>query len=229
MEVKKVASKDVSRLRGIFFLVGLNLILSVVYGVINYKKYDPIETDLDDAMVIVEEEVEVEQTIQEETPPPPPEAPPILEVVEDDEIIEDEQPEIEDIETNDDDIIDDFIPMIEEEMENTGEVLEFWQVQKKAEFRGGESQMYKFIGENIVIPHIAQEESEGGTVRIKFVVEKNGAISNISILGSRRLGYGCDEAAVDVVKKMSGMWEPALQRDKPVRRSFTLPVRFDFN
>jgi len=223
MEVKKTTGADITKLRTILFLVGMCVSLSSVYGLINYKKYDKTASSMDE-YVYEEEEVEVEQTVQEEEPPPPPEAPPQLEIVEDDIEIEEEQPEIEDTETDDNEKIEAIVP--EEEPEETNEVFEFYQVQKKAEFKGGESAMMRFINENLVYPQIAIEEDIEGKIMVQFVVNESGSISQIQVISKRKLGFGCEEAAIAVVKKMSGMWTPALQRDKAVKMRFRLPVRF---
>jgi protein TonB len=41
----------------------------------------------------------------------------------------------------------------------------------------------------------------------------------------RGIGGGCDEEAVRVVENMP-KWKPGMQRGKPVRVSFNLPVKF---
>ena len=229
MELKKSKSADLTQYRTIFFLVGMCFSLSVVYGVINYQKFEKDDTVMEE-YVYSEEEVEIEQTVQENEPPPPPEAPPVIEIVEDDEVIEDDQPEVEDIETDDDDRIDDPIPLPIDDEPEIEEPLEFYQVQEKAQFRDGEAAMYKFINTNIVVPELALQEGQSGTVLVSFVVEKDGRITNVQIdPRSRRLGFGCEEAAIAVVRKMDGMWKAALQRDKPVRMRFSLPIKFVLN
>lgn len=224
MEIKKNPNVDMMKLRSILMLVGMIVSLSSVYALINYKQYDKTASGLDE-YVYEEEEVEVEQTVQEEEPPPPPEAPPQLEIVEDDIEIEEEQPEIEETETDDDEKIE-FVD-IPDEVEETNEVFEFFQVQKKAEFKGGQLAMQKFIAQNLVYPQLAIDENIEGRVMVQFVVNKDGSISNIQILGKRKYGFGLEDAAKAVVRKMSGMWSPALQRDKPVNMRFRLPVKFE--
>lgn len=223
MEVKKNPEKDVARYRGIFLLVGLVITLSSVYGTINFRQY-LIEDDSLTDYTYSEEEVEVEQTQQEQEEQPKPQQPPKIEIVEDDVEIE-EDIEIDETETDDDEAIED-IDVPEEEPEETGEIFEIFQVQKVAQFRGGEKKMYEFIGQNLEYPPMALEEGISGRVTVQFVVEKDGKITDVKIRGKRRLGFGCEEAAMKVVKKMSGLWEPAQQRDKSVRMRFVLPIRF---
>jgi len=113
----------------------------------------------------------------------------------------------------------------DEEAPEENEVFEIYQVQKKAVFKGGDKAMYQFIADSLVYPVKALENGVSGRVTVQFVVDTDGSISDVRIRG-RRLGSGCEEAAMDVVKKMSGQWTPAMQRDKPVRMRFILPIKF---
>ncbi len=88
-------------------------------------------------------------------------------------------------------------------------------------FPGGEEAMYDFINRNLQYP-----EGAGcitGMVVIRFVVEKDGSISNVSI--AREIGGGCGKEAARVVKMMP-KWDPAKINGKPVRLEFDLPIEF---
>lgn len=223
MELKKNPKADLRKSSFTFLEVGLIVSLLLVLGAFNYTAREAESQGLGE--YVPDEEIEImENTVQEKKPPPPP-PPPQLEIVEDDVVIEEEQPEIEESEVDQETMIE---PMIEEEEEpeETGEILEFYEVSEQAQFKGGEEAMYKFIAENLEYPPMAVENEIEGRVMIAFVVEPNGNLSNIQILGNNKLGWGCEEAAISVVKKMSGMWRPAKQRDKSVRVNFRLPIRF---
>ena len=75
----------------------------------------------------------------------------------------------------------------------------------------------------MVYPKIAKESGITGTVYVQFVVEANGSISNVKL--ARGIGGGCDEEAMRVVKAMP-KWKPGKQNGRPVRVSFTLPIKF---
>jgi hypothetical protein len=51
-----------------------------------------------------------------------------------------------------------------------------------AEFPGGESELMKFMGSEIQYPALARENKIKGTVVAKFVVEKDGSITNIELV-----------------------------------------------
>ena len=90
-------------------------------------------------------------------------------------------------------------------------------------FPGGEEALYKFIDDNLRYPEEAREVNVQGTVIIRFVVEKDGSISNAAI--AREIGCGCGREALRVVNMMP-RWKPGKQGGKPVRTEFILPVKF---
>jgi TonB family protein len=74
----------------------------------------------------------------------------------------------------------------------------------EAQFHCGDDARNKFLMENIIYPDQAKREGIQGTVYVKFVVEKDGSISNVEII--RGIGGGCDEEVIRVVKMMPN-WE----------------------
>ncbi|RZK55701.1 MAG: energy transducer TonB, partial [Pedobacter sp.] len=95
------------------------------------------------------------------------------------------------------------------------------QVDIPAEFPGGINKARQFIANNVQYPDEAVEEGINGTVRVKFTIEIDGSISNIQIV--QKLGYGCDEEVIRVLKRMP-RWTPAKLKGKYVRSYFTMPV-----
>ena len=128
--------------------------------------------------------------------------------------IEDEPvPEVGDIE-----VID-----VQNENDTAGEDEVFVFVEEYPSFPGGEEALYKFIDDNLRYPDEAREPNVQGTVIIRFVVEKDGSISNATI--AREIGCGCGREALRVVNMMP-RWNPGKQGGKPVRTEFILPVQF---
>jgi Gram-negative bacterial TonB protein C-terminal len=93
----------------------------------------------------------------------------------------------------------------------------------KPEFPGGYNSFMKFIGENFKTPEV---EGLSGVVKISFVVETTGKITNIKILND--IGSGVGEEAKRVVAK-SPNWTPGEQDGKPVRVTFILPITVKSN
>lgn len=108
----------------------------------------------------------------------------------------------------------------------TKEVETFVVVEQMPNYPGGEKAMFKFIGENIKYPEEARKQGISGRVYVTFVVEDDGEITDIKLL--RGIGGGCDEEAVRVISIMPS-WKPGLQRGKPVRTQFNLPIKFKLN
>lgn len=91
------------------------------------------------------------------------------------------------------------------------------------EFPGGEAELHKFIQSNLNYPVVDQENGTEGRVSIRFVVDKNGEITNIEVL--RGISPSCDREAVRVVKNMP-RWIPGKQNGTPVPVYFNLPIVF---
>jgi len=96
-------------------------------------------------------------------------------------------------------------------------------VENQPEFPGGQAAMMKFLSENIKYPVIAQENGIQGRVICNFVVERDGSITDVQVV--RGVDPSLDKEAVRVIQSMP-KWKPGMQRGKPVRVRFTLPVVF---
>jgi TonB family protein len=106
---------------------------------------------------------------------------------------------------------------------NIEDVPVYTLVEKMPEYIGGDYARNKFMAEEITYPQQATENGVQGTVYISFIIEKDGAVSNVKIL--RGIGGGCDEEAVRVVKLLN-KWKPGSQNGKNVRVIFNMPIYF---
>ena len=98
------------------------------------------------------------------------------------------------------------------------------QVEVKPEFPGGMSALVKYLQENIKYPSAALAEKAQGKAFVRFVVEKDGSITNTEIIKSSGNIY-LDKEALRVASNMP-KWKPGMQQGKPVRVFFMLPVSF---
>jgi len=101
-------------------------------------------------------------------------------------------------------------------------------VEEEADFPGGFAEMAKFINENIDYPQEAIDLGIKGRVTVRFVVEKDGRISNVSIATPLPGCKACDKAAKKVVEKMPS-WKAGKNGGRAVRTWVTLPVKFEVN
>lgn len=97
-------------------------------------------------------------------------------------------------------------------------------VEQMPDYPGGVNEFLKFVQSNVVYPVIAQEQGIHGTVRLRFVVEKDGSIGEVQII--RSLDPNCDKEAIKAVKK-SPKWIPGKQNGRAVAVWFNVPVRFE--
>jgi TonB family protein len=95
------------------------------------------------------------------------------------------------------------------------------------EFKGGRKKFYSFLGQNINYPFEASRRGVTGRVYLSFVVCEDGTMCDYKVESG--VGFGLNEEALRVVKKMNGMWEPGLMRGKPVRVRYNLPINFAIN
>jgi len=96
----------------------------------------------------------------------------------------------------------------------------------RAQFVGGDRALMKWLNEKINPPTSYIEMCYvgiQGKVFIKFVVEKDGSITNIEVI--RGMHSAFDNEVVRLIEKMP-KWQPAQYNGKPVRSYFTLPVTF---
>jgi protein TonB len=95
---------------------------------------------------------------------------------------------------------------------------------EKPKFPGGDAELREFLTLNLRYPNEAMEHKVEGEVIISFKIDGNGNISEPKSLKS--LGYGCDEEAINVVRKMP-QWIPAEKNGKKIAVIYNLPIVFE--
>ena len=225
MEIKKSPKADLQNRRMLFLLTGLVIALGIT-GLafsINSKpeagEYKPPKRETTEM-----EQIDNTRQDQPETPPEQQKAQAqvvtdVLNIVSNDQKIETNI-----VFADDADDFGDFEMVIEEKEEEIVEDEIFITVEDMPTFRGGGLPEFRtWVQQNVKYPQIALENGIQGNVVIKFVVEKDGKLSNIQVLQSPDKTLA--DAAVQVLQK-SPKWKPGKQRNKPVRVTYTLPVSF---
>lgn len=95
--------------------------------------------------------------------------------------------------------------------------------QVMAYYPGGEESLYKWLTEHIQYPECAKDQGIQGRVMVRFVVEKDGSISNAIV--TRSPDEDLSREAIRVVRSMP-KWKPARQGSRIVRSYFNLPIMF---
>ena len=90
--------------------------------------------------------------------------------------------------------------------------------EKMPEIKGG----LKALQKKIRYPLQAKSLGVQGVVYVQFIVNEEGKVEKPIII--KKLGAGCDEEALRVLKKVK--FTPGYDKGKTVKVRFTLPVRF---
>ena len=99
-------------------------------------------------------------------------------------------------------------------------------VEVMPQFPGGQIAMLQYLMKNIKYPEQAMKEGIQGRVTVRFIVEKDGSISDVKpVLSVHPL---LNKEAVRVVESMP-KWSPGKHNGKPVRVRFNVPVMFKLN
>jgi TonB family protein len=93
-----------------------------------------------------------------------------------------------------------------------------------AYFKFGEDSLNKFLSANIKYPELARKALIQGKVTLSFIIEKDGAVSDIQVMDGVHVALNTE--AVRVLMLTDGMWIPARIDEEPVRCSFLLPIKF---
>ena len=110
-----------------------------------------------------------------------------------------------------------------EETEKPQEEVIFQVVEEMPQFPGGLGEAMKFLAKNIKYPVEAQQAKIEGRVIVRFVVGRDGSVSNVEVV--RGVSPELDAEAVRVVSLMP-KWIPGKQRGKAVAVKYTMPIMF---
>ena len=242
MKPKKYPNIEVGRNNGIYFALGLNVMLLFTYLSLQYKSVETSETKIESIQMVQEFEEDI-PIIDINMPPPPP-APPALAAPEIITIVENtrdvEETVLESTETGQEDKIE--VPVVQVEDVRVEAIEEeisvpFSVVEKVPVFPGciGVSnkelkdcfseKMNEHIIKNFKYPSAALELGVFGRVIVLFIVDKDGNITNIKSRGPDNILEKEAERIIGLLPKM----KPGLQRGNPVIVPYSIPIYFKIN
>ena len=96
-------------------------------------------------------------------------------------------------------------------------------VEQMPSYPGGQEKMFEFIMANLRYPAEAMKQKTVGRVIVTFVIEKNGAVSNVNV--AKGVDPLLDAEAKRVVSIMPH-WNPGKQNGKTVRVKYAIPITF---
>lgn len=223
MENKKTPKADIRKMSGMIFNLGLMLSVAAVLVAFEWKAYEDFEIKSLRTEDNTWDLLDIPNTVQTPPTPPPVLQQPEIELVPDEVIIEkldavidfslEQEPAPTEIEfegppvVEDPDVINDFVEV-------------------QASFKGGMDQWYVYLKNNLKYPTQARRMGIEGTAIVRFVVNTDGSIQDVELV--RTIGGGCDEVAMEVIKK-SPNWNPGRINGKAVRSRMTIPIKFRLN
>lgn len=197
------------------------LVLTLLIFIILFRIDFMPQQEEDHFVLETQEEVvmeEIVQTRQQETVPPPP-RPPVPVEVPNDEIIEEVNI---DIDAELDMFTESRLPPPPPPSADEGDIEEeedfFVFVEEMPKLKGDLMDLQA----KIRYPELARRAQIEGRVHIQFVVNEMGQVEDPRVI--RGIGGGCDEEALRVVRQAE--FTPGLQRGKPVRVQYSLPIYF---
>lgn len=203
---------------GYFVRIQVGLVISMLIFIVVFKLNITFEQSME--FDIVEQQiVEIEEIIQTEIveAPPPPPRPPAPISVPDDVIMDDNLIDFDAFLDFDDALAGlPAPPPPPAEAEDENEI--FVIVEQMPELIGGMAELQR----QIVYPEIARRAGIQGRVVVQFIIDEQGYVRNPFVV--RSAGGGLDEAAIEAVQKIR--FTPGMQRGRPVKVQYTLPVQF---
>ncbi|MBR9976799.1 MAG: energy transducer TonB [Bacteroidetes bacterium] len=217
MALHKTPQADIRAKTRRYFEISLIIALVIVTAAFAFFPELEQESVVIEASQEIVQIEDVEQTRQENRPPPPP-RPPIPIEAPDDDVIEDIDISSE-IDFTEELEAPKTPPAPKKEIEE--EEVYFEVVEDPPTIIGGLDAVRK----HLIYPDLAIRAGVEGTVIVLAYVNSKGVVTGTEVI--RGIGGGCDEAAMDAVKKVR--FEPGMQRGKPVNVKVSVPVRFRLN
>lgn len=94
---------------------------------------------------------------------------------------------------------------------------------KWPDFPGGQKKLFKWLSANIKYPKEAQANKEQGRVIVRFVIDKDGKVTDAKVV--RSISPSLNKEALRLIKAMP-RWKPGEKAGQPVAVRFTLPITF---
>lgn len=91
-------------------------------------------------------------------------------------------------------------------------------VERMPQLKGG----IEKLQQSVHYPDMARRAGIQGRVYVKFIINEQGNVVDPKVI--RGIGGGCDEAALEAVKKAKFI--PGMQRGRPVKVWYTIPIVF---
>jgi protein TonB len=220
MEAKKTRRADLQNRRVLFMEIGLLVALIFVVAAFSWGQEEKVVVAMTDNVVAADQEMivntEQEQKPQEVRPQVNQVLSEFIDVVRNETQITTEY--------SFDDFSEDFVVEVPTVVEEVVEDVPIYNAEEMPTFQGGDLNSFRtWVQGRLQYPRMAIENSIQGKVTLKFVIERDGSLTNIEEIQSP--DRSLTEEAIRVLKQ-SPKWSPGKQRNRPVRVFYILPVEF---
>ena len=237
MEIKKNPKVDLNRNSGLYFVIGLALVLFLTWRALEYKTYESEEqiVYLLDVQDDLKEEVPLTKAINTPPPPPPPSAPEIIEIIEDEAEIE--ETIIESTEINQETVVEEVMEVddVEVAVEEEEISVPFAVIENVPIYPGCEAmktnderkvcfqkKVQEHVRKEFRYPVTALELDIQGKVYVQFAIDGKGVITDIRTRGPDR---NLEKEASRIVAALPRM-TPGMQRGRAVKVPYSIPINF---
>ncbi|MCM4166873.1 hypothetical protein KCTC52924_01727 [Arenibacter antarcticus] len=238
MELKKNPKADLNKKSGLFFVIGLVLVLFVVWRALELRTY-PKENAVVQMLTEpdnLDEVVPITEAMKLPPPTIPPAAPEVIEIVDD--VDEIEETVIQSTETDQEAVVE-VAPLkvediVVEEVEEDDVEVPFAVIENVPIFPGcnGKSneslkacfqkKIQEHIQKHFTYPDVAVELGIEGRVYVQFIIDNTGNITQIKTRGPDKL---LEKEANRIIAALPQM-VPGKQRGRSVKVSYTIPITF---
>ena len=236
MQVKKNPKADLNRDSGLYFVIGLAIVLFLTWRALEWRTYNSAQDEIVQLIQLDELKEEAPVTEQVNTPPPPPPAAPeFIEVIENTEEIE--ETVIESTEISQETVIAEVeldasdLDVLEAEEEI---VVPFAIIEDVPIFPGCEGlskaeqrtcfqqKIQQHIRDNFRYPETAEELGIQGKVFVQFAIGTDGWVTDIKMRGPDHL---LELEAKRIIASLPQM-KPGRQRNQKVKVPYSIPINF---
>jgi len=231
MKPKKNPKKDLNKNSGLYFVIGLVMVMVLTYVAFEWKTYDKafnpgLPINEPDHELLEEQPPLIVLTVP---PPPPIVTPSILDIIPDEKDQEETDFDVIEPDTDTEILKIEDIPDVDLEPEIN---INWVTIEEVPVFPGCEDakdkracfqeKMNKHIRKVFRYPESAQEMGIQGKVHTQFTIQADGSISNIRLRGPHKI---LENESSRIIGKLPHM-KPGRQRDRNVKVAFTIPINF---
>ena len=93
-------------------------------------------------------------------------------------------------------------------------------------YPGGQDALSSYINDHLDYSQAAVDDNTTGRLMVSFVVDRTGKVTDVHLLGDKKVGGGLDDQAVKAISNMPA-WTPGKVKGENVPTRVQLPITFE--